>query len=280
MPEPLILGSFFDSFFDVFLVSLLDVIFPPFFPTWCQKVQFWDPRWRPARPRMAPKIVQVTPKSHQKAYPALTFLATFFGHRFWNAFWVPFGSLFAPFWSLVAPFRHLWAPFRALLDPFWLTFWSLWLFFGSYCDPLAPFWWLFGSCCFFSKFLFCFLFISRDCAWILMIFFLKLYCSDLRRGPCFWTPFIYCSDLRRGLRLSSWHLLLGFMISAAFSLIPFSVENLRHTDGTSDTEAFSLQRHLSHLGPERNPRCASLDKHRKTNLKETATNNKLSPARP
>ena len=84
-----------------------------------------------------------------------------FGKHFWLTFG-SFGSIFVHLGSLSALLGSLSRPFGF----FGVTFCSLWLFFGSYYAPLAPFWWLFGTCCSFSRFLLCFLFISRDFAWI------------------------------------------------------------------------------------------------------------------
>ena len=84
----------------------------------------------------------VHPHSTNSVYSTLRF-RSFFGSwrpcRFWDAFWSPFGSLFAPFGSLFAPFGSLLAPFGSLWAPFWLplvSFWSIRLPFGT---PSAPF---------------------------------------------------------------------------------------------------------------------------------------------
>ena len=129
---------------------------------------------------------KMDPKWDPDFFVGTPFLATFFGHRFWKALlayiWLPFGSIFVHLGSLSALLGSLSRPFGF----FGVAFCSVWLFFGSYYAPLAPFWCLFGTCCSFSRFLLCFLFISRDVAWISNDFLLTPFGSHF---TLYWFPF-------------------------------------------------------------------------------------------
>ena len=100
------------------------------------------------------------PKWLQKTLPRSTILAPFFGYRFLDALWSPFGSLLAPFGLHFGRFWLHFGPFWLYFAPFWLhfeTFWLLWLPFGTL---LAPFWLLFLNFHSFSS-----LFLHLECFW-------------------------------------------------------------------------------------------------------------------
>ena len=107
---------------------------------------------------------------------------SFFGHRFWDAFWPPFGSLLAPFGSFLAPFGSLWHPFGSLLAPF-----------GSLLAPIGILLPPFGSLLLTSGLHFLILDVSRrhfgslSCNSIHK--FINKYLLDnfLQNSPC-WTP--------------------------------------------------------------------------------------------
>ena len=105
------------SFFLTFQVSIPDSFFHQFY-------QILDPK-------RLPKSTLFQHNSSKKAtlsYPASPVDASFFGHRFWDAFWSPFGSLLAPFFNIKNRYWSL-----------WLHFIRFWLPFGSILVPLAPF---------------------------------------------------------------------------------------------------------------------------------------------
>ena len=110
IPELLILGSFFDSFFDFFLVSLLDVIFLPFFPTWCQKVRFFGPPSKSSGVENGNRNQIFPQKWLQNIFPGTILCqpaskirpGSLLGIIFFalEAFWVPFFMILDPSFAL------------------------------------------------------------------------------------------------------------------------------------------------------------------------------------
>ena len=84
-------------------------------------------------PKMTPNLVART-----------SFLATFFGHRFWKTLlahiWLPFGSILVPLGSLSTPLGSLWRPFGSFLANFLLPLALFWLLLCSFGSLLVTLW--------------------------------------------------------------------------------------------------------------------------------------------
>ena len=119
------------------------------------------------------------PKMTPNFFARTSFLATFFGHRFWKTLlahiWLPFGSIFVHLGSLSALLGSLSSPFSFFVGSLFAPFGSflapimfLWLPFGDSLAPAARFQ---DFCCVFCLF-------PVMLHEFPMIFFLKLH------SPC------------------------------------------------------------------------------------------------